>query len=68
MSTTYIAMILSILMGFGLLVGIGLLSLLSGALNFLFVKPRFDFLKSEFDDQILIVGRHSVSQFDRRTG
>ncbi len=37
-------------MGFGLLVGIGLLSLLSGALNFLFVKPRFDFLKSEFGD------------------
>ncbi len=48
MSTTYIAMIVAILMGLGLLVGIGLLSLLSGALNFLFVKPRFDFLKSEF--------------------
>jgi len=50
-STTYIAMILAILMGLGLLVGIGLLSLLSGALNFLFVKPRLDFLKSEFGDK-----------------
>lgn len=47
MSTTYIAMIVAILMGFGLLLGIGLLSLLSGALNFLFVKPRFDFLTSQ---------------------
>lgn len=47
MSTTYIAMILAILMGIGLLVGIAILSLLSGALNFLFVKPRIEILKSK---------------------
>ncbi len=47
MSTTYIAMIISLLLGLGLLVGIGFLSLLSGALNFLFVKPRIEILKSE---------------------
>ena len=47
MSTTYIAMIVSILLGLGLLVGIGFLSLFSGALNFLFVKPRIEILKSE---------------------
>lgn len=47
MSTTYIAMIISILMGIGLLVGIGALSLLSGTLNFLFVNPKIEFLKSE---------------------
>lgn len=45
MSTTYIAMIVAILMGIGLLVGIGALSLLSGALNFLFVKPKIEILK-----------------------
>lgn len=47
MSTTYIAMIVAILMGIGLLVGIGALSLLSGALNFLFVKPKVEILKSK---------------------
>ena len=46
MSTTYIAMIVAILMGIGLLVGIGALSLLSGALNFLFVKPKIEILKA----------------------
>lgn len=49
MSTTFIAMIVAILMGIGLLVGIGALSLLSGALNFLFVKPKIEILKSKFD-------------------
>lgn len=47
MSTTYIAMIVAILMGIGLLVGIGALSLLSGALNFLFVRPKVEILKSK---------------------
>lgn len=46
MSTTYIAMIVAILMGIGLLVGIAALSLLSGALNFLFVRPKIEILKS----------------------
>ncbi len=50
MSTTYIAMIVAILMGIGLLVGIGALSLLSGALNFLFVKPKIEILKSALGD------------------
>ncbi len=47
MSTTYIAMIIAIIMGIGLLIGIGVLSLLSGALNFLFVKPKIEILKSK---------------------
>jgi len=49
-STTYIAMIVAILAGIGLLVGIGALSLLSGALNFLFVKPKIEILKSTNSD------------------
>lgn len=51
MSTTYIAMIVAILMGIGLLVGIGALSLLSGALNFLFVKAKIELLRSVHGDQ-----------------
>ncbi len=50
MNTTFIAMAVAILMGIGLLVGIGALSLLSGALNFLFVKPKIEILKSKFGD------------------
>lgn len=50
MNTTFIAMAVAILMGLGLLVGIGALSLLSGALNFLFVKPKIEILKSKFGD------------------
>lgn len=50
MSTTYIAMIVAILMGIGLLAGIAALSLLSGALNFLFVKPKVEILKSALGD------------------
>lgn len=50
MSTTYIAMTVAILMGIGLLVGIGALSLLSGALNFLFVRPKIEILKSTLGD------------------
>ncbi|MBY0414571.1 MAG: ferredoxin [Bdellovibrionales bacterium] len=51
MSTTYIAMIVAILIGIGLLVTIGALSLLSGALNFLFVRPKLELLKSTHGDQ-----------------
>ena len=50
MNTTFIAMIVAILLGIGLLVGIGALSLLSGTLNFLFVKPKIQILKSQFGD------------------
>ncbi len=50
MSTTYIAMIVAILMGIGLLVAIGALSLLSGALNFLFVRPKIEILKTTLGD------------------
>jgi ferredoxin len=40
-------MIVAIIMGIGLLIGIAALSLLSGALNFLFVKPKIEILKSK---------------------
>ncbi|MDO9181973.1 MAG: hypothetical protein Q7U04_06175, partial [Bacteriovorax sp.] len=50
MNTTFIAMAVAILLGIGLLVGIGALSLLSGALNFLFVKPKIEILKSQFGE------------------
>lgn len=48
MSTTYIAMILATLIGIGLLLGIWAMSLLSGALNFLFVKPKIEIIQSAF--------------------
>ena len=50
MSTTYIAMALAILAGLGLLIGIGALSLFSGALNFLFVKPKIGIIKTNLGD------------------
>lgn len=50
MNTTFIAMAVAVLMGIGLLVGIGALSLLSGTLNFLFVKPKIEILKSKFNN------------------
>lgn len=46
MSTTWIAMFLAIGAGVGLLLGIGALSLLSGTINFLFVRPKITILKS----------------------
>jgi ferredoxin len=49
-NTTFIAMAVAIILGIGLLVGLGALSLLSGALNFLFVKPKLEILKSQFGD------------------
>lgn len=51
MNTTFIAMAVAILMGIGLLAGMGALSLLSGALNFLFVKPKIEILKSANGDR-----------------
>lgn len=51
MNTTFIAMAVAILLGLGLLIGIGALSLLSGALNFLFVKPKIEILKSQYGDE-----------------
>ena len=50
MSTTYIAMVVAILAGLGLLIGIGALSLVSGALNFLFVKPKIEIIKTTLGD------------------
>lgn len=47
MSTTYLAFVIALLAGIGLLVGIGVLSLLSGALNFLFVNPKIEIIKSK---------------------
>ena len=43
-------MVLAILAGLGLLIGIGALSLFSGALNFLFVKPKIGIIKSTLGD------------------
>jgi ferredoxin len=40
----------AILLAIGLLIGIGALSLLSGALNFLFVKPKIEILKGKFGE------------------
>lgn len=50
-NTTFIAMAVAILLSVGLLIGIGALSLLSGAFNFLFIKPKIEILKSQFGDQ-----------------
>lgn len=50
MNTTFIAMAVAILMGLGLLIGLAVLSLLSGALNFLFVKPKLDILRSQLGE------------------
>ena len=47
MNTTVIAMGISILVVVGMVVQLGVLSLLSGAFHFLFGKPKFSILKSE---------------------
>lgn len=44
-------MVVAILSGVGLLIGIGSLSLLSGAFNFLFIKPKLEILKSKFGNK-----------------
>jgi ferredoxin len=69
-NTTFIAMGVAILLGIGLLVGIGALSLLSGALNFLFVKPKIEILKSQYGDKGFAFSfvwdqEADPSQFDR---
>lgn len=50
MNTIFISMTISILMGIGLLIAIGALSLFSGALNFLFIKPKIEVLKSQYGE------------------
>lgn len=47
MNTTFMAMGVALILAIGLVVNIGVLSLLSGALHFLFGRPKVDFLKSE---------------------
>ncbi|MDD0852710.1 ferredoxin [Halobacteriovorax sp. GB3] len=47
MNTTMIAMGVAVLAGVGLVVTLGVLSLLSGGLHFLFARPRVEILKSE---------------------
>ncbi|WP_290731063.1 ferredoxin [Halobacteriovorax sp. JY17] len=49
MNTTFIAMGVALLAGIGLVVTVGVFSLLSGAFHFLFAKPRFTILKSKTD-------------------
>ncbi len=51
MNTTFLAMSISMLLGIGLLLGLGALSILSGALNFLFVKPKIGIYKSQLGDK-----------------
>ncbi len=46
MNTTFVAMGVALILGIGLVVNLGALSLLSGALHFLFGRPKVDFLKS----------------------
>ena len=50
MSTTLIAMGIATLLAIGLVVTVGVGSLLSGSLHFLFARPRIELLKSEFGD------------------
>lgn len=48
MSTSYIAMGIAALAAIGLVVSVGVLSLLSGAFHFLFGRPSLEILKSEY--------------------
>lgn len=50
MNTTYIAMAIAALAAIGLVVSLGVLSLLSGAFHFLFGRPSLEILKSEYGD------------------
>ncbi len=47
MNTTFIAMGVALLAGIGLVVTVGVFSLLSGAFHFLFARPKFTILKSK---------------------
>lgn len=50
MNTTMIAMGIAALAGIGLVVTLGALSLLSGALHFLFARPKINILKTELGE------------------
>lgn len=50
MNTTLIAMGIAAIMAIGLVITVGVLSLLSGSFHFLFARPRVEILKSEFGD------------------
>ncbi len=51
MNTTLIAMAVAAIAAIGLVVTVGIVSLLSGGLHFLFARPRIEFLKSEFGNE-----------------
>lgn len=51
MNTTIIAMSIAVLLAVGLVINVGIISLLSGALHFLFARPRLEFLKSEYGNE-----------------
>jgi len=55
-NTTLIAMGIACLVVVGLIVNLGVLSLLSGAFHFLFGQPKFDILKSEGGDTSFAFG------------
>ena len=50
MNTSFLAMGLAAILTLGLLLGVAALSLLSGALTFLFARPRIQILKSENEE------------------
>ena len=51
MNTTFIAMAIAAIAAIGLVLTVGVVSLLSGAFHFLFARPRVDILKSEFGNE-----------------
>lgn len=70
MNTTLIAMGIAILAVVGLVVNLGVLSLLSGAFHFLFGRPRIDVLKSSGADNAFAFGfrwnnSREPAKFDR---
>ena len=50
MNTTLIAMVIALVLSLGLVITLGLVSLLTGAMNFLLIRPRYNILKSEKQD------------------
>lgn len=48
MNTTFLAMGVALFLAVNVLLGIGALSLLTGAFHFLFIKPRIKFLRSQY--------------------
>ncbi len=51
MNTTFIAMAVAAIAAIGLVLTVGVVSLLSGSLHFLFARPRVEILKSEFGNE-----------------